>query len=132
MYEHSSNHLSSLRLKKRRLMKKAGTASLVLLLSAFGFVYVWQRVQVIKTGYEIEALKKEKEALLTTNKGLLIESATLTSPDRIETIASKDIGMRPPGDGQVVMVKRVERGARSVPAVPQRQVKRPAGGPGKG
>lgn len=130
MYEHSSNHLSSLRLKKRRLMKKAGTLTLVFFLSAFGFVYVWQRVQVIKTGYEIEALKKEKEALVRTNKGLLIETATLTSPDRIESIASKDIGMRAPGDGQVVMVKRVDKGVGR-PADGSRQVKRPIGGPGK-
>jgi cell division protein FtsL len=131
MYDHSSSHLSSIRLKKRRLIKKAGIIGFVLFLSAFGFVFVWQRVQVIKTGYEIEALKKERDALATTNKSLLIETATLTSPERVETIAKKDIGMRQPVDDQLVMVKRVDRGAGRVPAEPQRQVKRPGTGPGK-
>jgi cell division protein FtsL len=110
-------------------MKKAGIIGLVLVLSAFGFVFVWQRVQVIKTGYEIEALKKERDALRTTNKSLLIETATLTSPERVEAIARKNIGMRQPQDEQLVMVKRVDRGNGPAPAGPQRQVKRPGSGP---
>ena len=63
MHDHSLSHLSSIRLKKTRLIKRLGISSIVFLVAAFSMIYVWQRVQVIKVGYEIEALKKEKAEL---------------------------------------------------------------------
>lgn len=110
MTDHSTARLSGLRLRKARLIRKAGTFLLVLFLSAFALVYVWQRVQVIRLGYEIEGLKRQKEDLVKTNRGLQIEAATLTSPDRIETIAARDMGMKTPAENQIVMVRRVGGG----------------------
>src|SRR5512135_2486444 len=98
MHDHSSSHLSSLRLRKRRLFKKAGVYSVILLSAAFLLFYVWQRVQVISIGYQIEELKKEKDSLARTNRNLTIEAASLTSPDRVEAIANSAIGMKSPGD----------------------------------
>ncbi len=115
MHEHSSSHLSSLRLRKKRFFKKAGTYSIILLSAAFLLFYVWQRVQVISIGYQIEALKKEKDSLARTNRNLTIEAASLTAPDRVEAIASSAIGMRTPRDTQIILVKRVNRGGKAVP-----------------
>ena len=111
MYDHSSSRISSTRLRKARFFKKAGTFIAVLLIAAFGMVYVWQRVQVIAIGYQIEALKKEKEDLQRTNKALEIETATLASPDRIDAIARNDMGMKDAQDTQLVVVKLVKKGA---------------------
>ncbi|MHB8173763.1 MAG: cell division protein FtsL [Nitrospirota bacterium] len=110
MQDHSLSHLSSIRLKKARLIKRLGIFSIVFVIAAFSMVYVWQRVQVIKVGYQIEALKKEKAGLLRENKDLQIESSTLTSPDRIESIADTDIGMRVPASGQIVLVEKIKAG----------------------
>jgi cell division protein FtsL len=116
MHDHSLSHLSSIRLKKTRLIKRLGVSSIVFLVIAFSMVYVWQRVQVIKVGYEIESLKKEKAELLRENNDLQIEESTLTSPERIESIADTDIGMHAPVSGQIVMVKKIKRSTVSAPA----------------
>jgi cell division protein FtsL len=130
MYDHSTSRLSTIRLRKLKLFRKAGSFALIFTMSAFALVYVWERVQVISVGYEIESLKKEKEALVKVNKGLQIEAATLTSPDRIETIAGKDIGMKPAASEQIILVKRVHRGTgRSIDDA--KRADRPARTPGK-
>lgn len=130
MLDHSMSRISGLRLRKALIVKKAGTFALVFLVSAFALVYVWQRVEVIRLGYEIEGLKKQKDELIKTNKGLLIEAATLTSPDRVEAIAVKDIGMKTAVDNQIVMVKRVDKGP-GAEADNTRHVERTKPGPGK-
>jgi|GEM_PF-825870 len=131
MHDHSSSRISSLRIRKGRLMRKTASWGLVFLISAFGIFFVWQRVQVIKLGYEVESLKKERDALTRTNKGLLIEASTLTSPDRIEGLASSNIGMHSPSDSQVVLVKRIKRVIGARPPDGSRQVRAPAPGPGR-
>jgi cell division protein FtsL len=130
MHDHSTSRLSTIRLRKLRLVKKAGSFFLIFVLSAFALVYVWERVQVISEGYEIEKLKKDKDALVKENKGLQIEAATLTSPDRIEAIAGKNIGMKQAGSEQLILVKRVGKG-RGPTADRTRHADRPATSPGK-
>jgi cell division protein FtsL len=130
MHDHSLSHLSSVRLKKARLIKRLGVFSIVFLVVAFSMVYVWQRVQVIKVGYEIEALKKEKAELLRENNDLQIEQSTLTSPERIESIADTDIGMHVPVSGQIVMVKKIKRSTASASAG-GREVNVKSAAPGK-
>ncbi len=130
MHDHSLSHLSSIRLKKTRLVKRLGISSMVFLVAAFCMVYVWQRVQVIKVGYEIEALKKEKAELARENNDLQIEKSTLTSPERIESIADTDIGMRVPVSGQIVMVKKIKRSTASASAG-GREVNVKSAAPGK-
>ena len=115
MYEFSSSSISSLRLKKKRFMRRTGVFALILSVACFSLVYVWQRVQVISTGYKVEALKKERDELLRTNKSLQIEAATLTSPGRISEIARGSIGMKPAEYTQVVLVKKIKRGAGTAP-----------------
>lgn len=130
MYDHSSSRISSTRLRKARFFKKAGTFIVVLLIAAFGMVYVWQRVQVIAIGYQIEALKKEKDELLRTNKALDIETATLTSPERIDAIARHDMGMTDALDTQLVVVKLVKKGP-GAGAGAARRAEKPKAAPGK-
>jgi cell division protein FtsL len=115
MHDHSTSRISTMRLRKLRLFKKAGSFAIIFVLSVFALVYVWERVQVISVGYEIEKLKKEKDELVKENKGLQIEAATLTSPDRIEAIAGKDIGMKQAASEQIILVKRVHKGPGPCP-----------------
>jgi cell division protein FtsL len=65
---------------------------------------IQQRVHMITLGYEIEQLKKKEHELQKAHKELLIEHEALSSLDRIERIAVRDLGMIRPESGQVVHV----------------------------
>ena len=119
---HMTSHISGLRLRRARFVKRAGAFALILMITAMAMVYVWQRVQVIAMGYQVEDLKKERDELKRVNKGLQIETASLTSPGRIEEIASRSIGMKPASENQVVLVKRIAKGVNR-PADPTAQAK---------
>ena len=64
-------------------------------------------------GYRIEALESEKKELERANRSLRIESASLSSPARIEEIALKRLGMIRPPKENVVAVKRKDEEANS-------------------
>lgn len=68
-------------------------------------VYAVQRVNVMRMGYEIEDLKKEKRHLEQVHNSLLIERAALTSMERIEKISTSYLGMKHPEDNQIVLVQ---------------------------
>ena len=69
-------------------------------------LYVGGKVKIMRLGYQIEALEREKRELERANRSLRIEASSLSSPARIEEIATKRLGMiRPPKDA-IVVVKR--------------------------
>ncbi len=69
-------------------------------------LYVGGKVKIMRLGYQIEALEKEKKDLERANRSLRIEVSSLTSPARIEEIATKKLGMVRPPKEAVVVVKR--------------------------
>lgn len=88
--------------------RRGGLRRLVisLLVIAGLLLYVGGKVQIMRLGYQIDALEREKQELERANRSLRIEVSSLTSPARIEEIATKKLGMiRPPKDA-VVVVKR--------------------------
>lgn len=76
---------------------------LILIIIVLG-VYTFQRSYVMRMGYELESLKKEKKHLEQVHNSLLIERAALTSMERIEKIATSYLEMKNPADNQIVMV----------------------------
>lgn len=66
--------------------------------------YVWQHIQVVRTGYEIERLRQERAALVQRNREMTLEIGQLTSLRRVEEVARKRLGMVRPGPGQVILV----------------------------
>ena len=87
----------------------AGCAVLVLLL-----LYVWERVDVVQTGYRIERLKVQKVALERERDELRVTLSGLASPERIARVASDRLGLMRPEQGQVKVVKL------DAPAIPVR------------
>ncbi len=78
----------------------------ILVVVAGLMLYVGGKVKIVRLGYQIEALEREKKELERENRSLRIEASSLASPARIEEIAVKRLGMiRPPKDN-VVVVKR--------------------------
>lgn len=70
------------------------------------FFYAIQRISVIRLGYDVERLKKEVKNLEQINKGLLIERASLTSSERIETLALSYLGLKKPDSDQIVLIEK--------------------------
>jgi len=68
-------------------------------------LYVWERVDVVHVGYHIEQLKIQKVMLERERDELRLKVSTLTSPDRIAKAATEKLGMLPPQQGQVRLVR---------------------------
>jgi cell division protein FtsL len=76
-----------------------------LFLAAAVLAYGWQHFEMIRSGYRMEEQKREREYLIKIQRQLVLERASLVSPDRIETIATRELGMVPPSDKQVVVIE---------------------------
>jgi len=69
------------------------------------FLFVWERVDIVRVGYQIERLKHDKVVLERERDELRIKFSALSAPDRIAKVASEKLGMELPKQGQVIMVR---------------------------
>lgn len=84
------------------------------------FVFVWERVDVVRVGYQIERLKTQKVLLERERDQLQVKYSTLTAPERIAKVATEKLGLVPPQQGQVLMVHLPgEAPSRPLPSVAQ-------------
>ncbi len=67
---------------------------------------MWQRVQVIRLGYALEEIQGRKQALLRSNKTLQVEAATLSTLDRVERIALREVGLQPLDRSRIVVLRQ--------------------------
>lgn len=68
------------------------------------FLFVWERVDVVRLGYHIERLKSQKIVLERERDELRVKLSSLTSPERIARAATDKLSMVLPEKGQVVLV----------------------------
>jgi cell division protein FtsL len=72
-----------------------------------GFVlYAWPNLQLRETARHREQMSRQRERLLEENRKLRLEKAMLEGLGRIEDIAVKDLGLRPPAPEDLVVVER--------------------------
>lgn len=90
-------------LKMRRVLKSMAVYVGAIFLFSLG--YVWIRVQVVESGYRLRKLEEQQQKLKEDNRSLLIEAATLKSPQRMAQIA-KQMGLQRPIENQVVFLKK--------------------------
>jgi cell division protein FtsL len=81
-------------------------ALIILLIITGLMLYVGGKVKIVRLGYQIEALEREKKDLERENASLHIEASSLSSPARIEEIAIRRLGMVRPSKDNIVVVKR--------------------------
>ena len=67
--------------------------------------YVWQPIQVVRLGYQIEGLAGERAGLIRQQKELRLEVARLKSLRRVEEIARRQLGLTNPKPNQVITVE---------------------------
>ena len=81
------------------------------------FAYGWQHYQWIQYGYRIEEAQKKKGQLAEIERQLRLERASLSNPQRIDSIARKQLGMVVPAPGQLVTFSA--DAPLTIPAQPQ-------------
>lgn len=88
-------------LRRPNLVPVLGFIALLLMVSLF---FVWSRVQVTSLEYEISQLESRLRGLRQETSNLRLEAASLSSPERIERVARKELHLRLPTADQVVTV----------------------------
>ena len=84
----------------------AGFLVLVLLVSA------WQHFELLRHGYQVEELQRQRAAEEEVSRRLRLEIDTLKSPQRIESLALQQLHLVTPNRDEAIVIERV------VPAVP--------------
>ena len=77
----------------------------------------WQHFELLRHGYKLEQMQRDRAAENDINRHLRLEMETLGAPQRIEKLAIERLGMVSPGDAEAVVLERVaptETPARSV------------------
>jgi cell division protein FtsL len=77
---------------------------LTLTLVVLALLYVWLRLQVVHMGYVLATTTKLQNQLEQENRELKVEMATLTSPERLQAMARRRLGLAPPQKGQVIVL----------------------------
>ncbi|MFQ5442144.1 MAG: hypothetical protein ACE5EB_05405 [Thermodesulfobacteriota bacterium] len=101
--------LKSQGVKSRRNLRDTGFLYAAVLVSfvliGFLFFYIWCRLTVVSTGYEMSRANVERNALLEKNRRLRLDFTRLKSPERIELIATRDLGLVHPTGSQIVRIR---------------------------
>jgi cell division protein FtsL len=90
--------------RKQRRRHNLGVALLAFALIAIVLAHVWLRLQVVQMGYVLSTQSKLQGKLEQEQRELKVELATLTSPDRLEAMARRRLGLAPPEKGQVIVL----------------------------
>jgi cell division protein FtsL len=67
----------------------------------------WQHFELVRHGYELQRMQRERAAEEQVNRHLRLEIETLRSPARIEQMAIRDLHMVAPARGQAIVLERV-------------------------
>jgi cell division protein FtsL len=100
----------------RELWSSLGVGVVLVLVVMFS---AWQHFELIRHGYDMERMQKERAAEEDVRQHLRLELETLRAPQRIEKIATDRLGMVAPTSDDAVVLERVlpaDPPARSVVA----------------
>lgn len=100
----------------RDLWQSIGIGALLVLVLLFS---AWQHFELLRHGYRLEQMQRERAAEQDINRHLRLETESLRAPQRIEKIATDELGMVAPGPTEAVVLERVappEPPARSLVA----------------
>lgn len=81
-------------------------------------VFVWERVDVVQIGYQIERLKRDKTVLERQRDELRVKVSSLSASDRIAKLATEKLGMSLPQQGQIIVVRSRPHGVHPSDVAP--------------
>jgi cell division protein FtsL len=71
-------------------------------------LYAWPALQIRNAGMTAVQLSREKELLIEENRKLRLERAAFENLRRVEAIARRDLGLRPPAPEDTVVIEPVQ------------------------
>jgi len=69
--------------------------------------WAWQHFELLRHGYRLEQMQRDRAAELEVNRHLRLDIDTLRSPARVEQIAVTELRMVAPGPDETSVVERV-------------------------
>ena len=83
-------------------MRLAGRILTILFLSLIIYANVWQRVQVLRSGYKVSEYESRKEELIKEHTALWLKVSQLKSVERIEDLYEVGVELTNPKELRVV------------------------------
>ena len=83
------------------------TATLSVFLVGVLLFWAWQHFELLRHGYRVEQMQRERAAETEINRHLRLEIDTLKSPVRIERLATERLKMVAPAAGEAAVIERV-------------------------
>jgi cell division protein FtsL len=65
---------------------------------------VWEEMQIVKLGYQLNQIRQQQGRLSDEQQQLLVRRNTLANLQRVDTVARQRLGLRPPDAGQIVFL----------------------------
>ena len=91
--------------RQRELWKSVGIAGFLVVVLLFS---AWQHFELLRHGYQIEELNRERAAEEEIGHQLRLEIDTLRSPKRIEALATERLHLVAPSAAEAVVLERVQ------------------------
>ena len=91
--------------RQRDLWKTVGIAGFLVLVLLFS---AWQHFELLRHGYEIEEMQRQRAAEEETTRRLKLEIETLRSPKRIEALATGRLHLVAPTRDEAMVIERVQ------------------------
>ena len=67
----------------------------------------WQHFELLRHGYRLEQMQRDRGSEGDINRHLRLEMETLRAPQRIEKLATERLGMVAPADHEAIVLERV-------------------------
>jgi cell division protein FtsL len=90
--------------RQRELWKSVGIAGFLVLVLLFS---AWQHFELLRHGYQIEQMQRERGAEEEMTRQLRLEIETLRSPKRIEALATQRLHLVAPSRDEAIVLERV-------------------------
>ena len=90
--------------RQRELWKSVGIAGILVIVL---LVSAWQHFELLRHGYQVEEMQRQRAAEEETGRRLRLEIDTLKSPKRIETLATHQLHLVTPSRDEAIVIERV-------------------------
>jgi cell division protein FtsL len=90
--------------RQRELWKSVSIAAFLVLALLFS---AWQHFELLRHGYQVEELQRQRAAEEETARRLRLEIETLKTPKRIEALATQKLHLVAPARDEAIILERV-------------------------
>jgi cell division protein FtsL len=90
--------------RQRDLWKSVGVAGVLVLVLLFS---AWQHFELLRHGYRVEQMQRERAAEEELTRHLRLEIETLRSPKRVEAIAIERLHLIAPSRDEAIVIEKV-------------------------